>query len=102
MSFQQNQRARLFSESKSFETLLFYCLIYREINLRTKEALILLKLKQGSALLLKEIIYNALHQENSVEIKKSNIYNAKNALKEFGVVHLTCEMAEEIQRLRLY
>ncbi len=63
----------------------------------------LLKLKQGSALLLKEILFNALHQTDvSFEQKKTTIYNAKTALKEFGVIQLTCEMAEEILNLRIF
>jgi hypothetical protein len=69
---------------------------------RTKEALILLKLKQGSALLAKEIIYAALHSESTVEAKKDAVYKAKSALKEFGIVQLSCELAEEILSLRLY
>lgn len=94
---------------------------------KTKEALILLKLKQGPAILLKDIIYSALHSETSnretdqMKLRVSNrnlttstsrkethddariqIYNAKNALKEFGIVQLTCEQAEEILHLRSY
>ncbi len=69
---------------------------------RTKEALILLKLKKGSALLATEIIYNALHSDITPEAKKAAIYNAKSALKEFGIVLLNCDIAEEILKLRLY
>ena len=88
-------------------------------NKRTKEALVLLKLKQGPAILLKEIIYSALHTDTSStsmnsdliklrqfgrndDDRKIQLYNAKNALKEFGIVLLTCEQAEEILHLRCY
>lgn len=64
--------------------------------------MILLKLKQGSALLVKEILNTALHQEAAPDIKKVSIYNAKNTLKEFGVVLMNCEMAQTILGLRLY
>lgn len=70
---------------------------------KTKEAMILLQLKQGSSMLIKEIIYTALYTlEASREDKKASIYKARNALKEFGVVLLTCEAAEKILKLRLY
>ena len=94
-------------------------------HFRTKEALVLLKLKQGPAILLKDIIFAALHTDASnltdqtkfktsgrnviASIKKESendtkiqIYNAKKALKEFGIVQLTCEQAEEILHLRSY
>ncbi len=78
---------------------------------RTKEALILLKLKQGPAILIKDIIYSALHttnndndyaNNNDDDAKRIQLYNAKNALKEFGIIQLNCEQAEEILHLRSY
>jgi hypothetical protein len=77
-----------------------------QILFSTKEALILLKLKQGSALLLKDMIYKALHDNNADNNETNSIsnnensklskYNAKNSLKEFGIVQLSCEQAEDI------
>jgi hypothetical protein len=69
----------------------------------------LLKLKQGPAILIKDIIYSALHTNNDNDYTNDNddnkriqLYNAKNALKEFGIIQLNCEQAEEILHLRSY
>jgi len=92
---------------------------FSSLNFRTKEALILLKLKQGPAILIKDIIKSALHddsafqassdliklnaeKEQSSDEKRIQLYNARNALKEFNVIQLTCEQAEELLSLRSY
>lgn len=73
----------------------------------TKESILLLKLKKGSAILLKEVLNKALineldlNLENSIENKKFTMYNAKNALKEIGIVQLSCEQARDILNLRM-
>ena len=36
------------------------------------------------------------------DTKRIQLYNAKNALKEFGIIQLNCEQAEEILHLRSY
>lgn len=74
---------------------------------RTKEALILLQVNQGSALLLKEILAKSLHPDlNQAAQEKpvnSNLlaYNARNALKEFGILQLSSDEAELILSLRV-
>ena len=95
--------------------IFFFSLFY----FRTKEALILLKLKQGPAILVKDIIKSALHNDSAFQAssdliklnadkelssddKRIQLYNARNALKEFNVVQLTCEQAEELLSLRSY
>jgi hypothetical protein len=92
---------------------------FSSLNFRTKEALILLKLKQGPAILIKDIIKSALHDDSSFQAssdliklnaekeqssdeKRIQLYNARNALKEFNVIQLTCEQAEELLSLRSY
>lgn len=64
----------------------------------------MLKLKQGAAILLKDVLKNALSETESSsyddENKKVLLYNGRNALKEFGVVQLSCEEARTILNLR--
>ena len=75
---------------------------------RTKEALTLLQLNRGSALLHKEVLHKSLHivdpikqdKPNSNEINLAN-YDAGNALKELGVSQLSCEDAELVLSLRV-
>ncbi len=65
--------------------------------------MVLLKLKLGSALLIKELLNNALGGEDDKSDKQDrnlSLYNARNALKEVGVTHITCEQAKEILYLR--
>ncbi|CAF0708520.1 unnamed protein product [Brachionus calyciflorus] len=69
----------------------------------TKESITLLKLKQGSTILLKDTLDKALEIEFTVSMQQPNddsrklkLYSAKNALKEFGIVQLTCEQVRTI------
>jgi hypothetical protein len=87
------------------------------LNLSTKEALVLLQLPQGTSLLLKETLYKSLHQldsdkdapiglakRQSAGVKENHdltARNAKNALKEFGILKLSCEQAELVLSLRV-
>ena len=61
-----------------------------------------MKLKQGSNILLKEIMNKALSSDHGLydESQKLSIYNAKNALKEFGIAQLNAHQAREILNLR--
>jgi hypothetical protein len=88
-------------------------------NSSTKEALVLLQLPQGTSLLLKETLYKCLHQfdadreksaagndkQQALKTNKENqsltAHNAKNALKEFGILKLSCEQAELVLSLRI-
>ena len=65
--------------------------------------MILLKLKLGSALLIKEILNNALGEigeKSDNQGRNLSLYNARNALKEIGVTNITCEQAKEVLYLR--
>ncbi|RNA14133.1 RAD50-interacting 1 isoform X1 [Brachionus plicatilis] len=73
----------------------------------TNESISLIKMKQGPAILLKGLIEKALViEENRGIIQssdydlKTNVYNAKNALKELNIHHLTCEQSRKILSLR--
>ena len=57
-------------------------------------------MNQGSALLLKEIIFKSLH---SIEESSNNeaVYRASNSLKEFGISQLSSEDAEYVLSLRV-
>ncbi len=76
--------------------------------LSSREALILLKLKQGSAILLREIVSKAVSDKNessgiymnSNDAAKLSLYNAKNSLKEFGIAQLGVDQAKLILNLR--
>ena len=61
-------------------------------------------MKQGSALLLKDILNKALHDydeyDDVTDDKNLVIFNAKNALKEFGIIQLSCKQARDIINLR--
>lgn len=81
----------------------YYFLI--DFVLSTKESVFLLKLKKGSALLLKEILNKALYDDGlsdsyAQESRNSSIHKAREALKEIGIAHLACEKAYEILNLR--
>jgi hypothetical protein len=66
----------------------------------------LLKLKQGSAILLKDILNKALNDYDNLNNMDPNddknliIFNAKNALKEFGIIQLSCKQARDVLNLR--
>ncbi|XP_076459173.1 RAD50-interacting protein 1-like [Babylonia areolata] len=67
---------------------------FREV----KEACILLTLKTGSAILLKEVLYSALHEPSrDPNVKKTD---PRAALHEVGVFALTPEQAETVLSLR--
>ena len=66
--------------------------------LRVKEACALLTLKTGSAILLKEVLYSALHEPSKDPNTKET--NPQAALHEVGVFVLTPEQAEMVLSLR--
>lgn len=73
--------------------------------------MILLKLKEGPWKLLKEMLGKALVEGSETillnifnganESKKLTVYNARNALKEFGIIQLTIEQANFVLHLRI-
>lgn len=73
----------------------------------------MLKLKQGPAILLKDVLNKSLNESRSgvdgglltdpvaiEENRKLLLYNGRNALREFGVVKLDCDEARTILNLR--
>jgi hypothetical protein len=78
---------------------------------------VLLQLPQGTSILLKETLYKSLHQfdgeknvstvadKRQLNSTKENhalaTRNAKNALKEFGILKLSSEQAELVLSLRI-
>jgi hypothetical protein len=62
-------------------------------------------------LLLKEVLHKSLHTDTLTNKTKQDksisndinlaVYNASNALKEFGISQLTCEDAELVLSLRV-
>jgi RAD50-interacting protein 1 len=70
--------------------------------INTKEALVLLNLNEGSSLLLRETLNKGLHKSSNEHDQNMNTYNAKNALKEFGIKQLTLEDAELVLSLRIF
>lgn len=76
----------------------------------------MLKLKQGSAILLKDVLNKALNESGisgsggesgslfsdpaTDENRRLLLYNGRNALREFGVIQLSCEEARTLLNLR--
>ncbi len=84
--------------------IFYHIFIY---STRTKEAITLLKLKQGSVMLLKDILNKALRDFDLVEDANQQsedrnlvVFNARNALKEFGIISLSCQQARDVLNLR--
>lgn len=68
--------------------------------LRVREACTLLTLKTGSAILLKETLYSALHEPSrDASLQQTD---PKAALRDIGVFTLTPEQAESVLSLRTH
>ena len=66
---------------------------------RVKESCILLNLKTGSAILLRELLYQTLHAKQSID-QHSKDPAPQVALKDIGVYRLSPKVAEIILNLR--
>lgn len=70
--------------------------------LKTKEALVLLQLNEGSSILLHEVISKGLQADSNDNDQNMNSYNAKKALKEFGITQLKLKDAESVLSKRIF